>query len=541
MSASTMPVTKRDTKSFKTNNSFSTKNTMKSNEIDIFDVPEKCRLHRMKILNMYCVFCEKPLCEQCKTTAHARHLTEIKGQEALMRAAKNRRTKLKFMLKTKEGNVIPCIKQLIMKITESKAKLQSQVDDAVRRYNNYAERHWDKLLQTEEDWSLVVISKAADYFKVMDEKLLFLKEQLFQVETCLAFVKSKLDDVSHAELLLEFGTLRAYMELIIEPKWPREEILLSMSLRAVPDFGSIMFETELNSNKNCSIEFVHELTEHVVYARVYDTQMPIPKRTFEDETAKISLTSATKMYVSFREYIVTYPLDNRRYTKPSTNIRFSEIMSVRENILDISCDQNSNLFFITRNAIKAITHDKKILKCFGTNDVPSALCVTRDGAQEMLVAFHDAGKILKFTVTGQLLASFIHPDPKMVYRPRHMKTNYIGDIFFSDDISNVTILDANGIWKGAINRDVKTTVSSGPLRPTGIACSFQRHLFIVDANAVTNLHIFSEDGKYLQTAVFKNLQEAYVVDIDATGDVWIAFKDGRLRIYRPDFIPGLDS
>ncbi|XP_052761669.1 uncharacterized protein LOC128204299 [Mya arenaria] len=511
-------------------------------EMDIYDVPRLCKQHSLKILNQYCAFCEKPVCDKCKLITHARHLAEIKGYDALVRAARSRRARLRRLLKFKETEVTPSLKGLILQISESRSKLESEVDDATRKYRAYVERHRDKLYQMEEEWVDDVNRKASEYYKLMDEKVTFLKEQLFKSESSFAFVRNKLDTVNHAELLLIIGVLRSYLEFMHDTRWPKEEIQLMMSLKSVPDFGSIMFQTDASQNENCKVDFIREIKEHVVYARVYDTKLPIPKKVLEDETAKISLASASEMYVSFREYIVTYTLDSRRHGRASRNIRFTSIMSVSENILDISCDKSGHIFYITNKAVKSITDDSKILQCFTVPDVPSAVCVDDNGQRNLLyVAFHNAGRILKFTISGELLATLSHPDPRMMYRPRHLTTNMIGELFFSDDISNITILDDNGIWKRSIKRDVKTTITSGPLRPNGIACSPQRHVFVVDANAVSNLHIFGEDGKYQQTAVFKNLHDAYVVSIDVTGDVWIAFKDGRLRIYRPEFITDLET
>jgi ligand-binding sensor domain-containing protein len=216
-------------------------------------------------------------------------------------------------------------------------------------------------------------------------------------------------------------------------------------------------------------------------------------------------------------------------------------MTVRDNIIDISNDQYGLLFYLTQKSVNSVTMHGKFLKCFSVTETPNAICVTKDGNSDIYVAFHDAGKIMKYDRHGSILMELIHPDPKMVYRARHLTLNNIGDIFFSDDISNVTILDSNGIWKGAINRDATTSSKCGPFRPTGIACSNQRHVFILDGNVTPNVHIFSEEGKYLQTAVFKNLKDAYVLNIDRSGDLWVAFKDGRLRVYRPNLMKDLNK
>ncbi|XP_053381742.1 uncharacterized protein LOC128549247 [Mercenaria mercenaria] len=518
-----------------------TSRTDKDSDVtDDYDRPLQCPSHSTRVMNLYCAFCEKPICDKCKTTAHARHSTEVKGNRALVRAANYKRKFIQKMVDSRKISVIPRIKSLIVELSESKTKLHGRVENVIKRYQNYASKHRDKLIAPEEEWVSEIVFKLNKYVKNMDEKIMFLKEQLFDVQASLQLIQSELDSMSHAELLLISNTLRSNLEFIHEPKWPCEEIMVTLKLQTVPDFGSVMFQTDKYSDKNCSVTFDHVMAEPVIYSRVFDTRLPIPKKALADENAKISLASASEMYVSFGEYIVAYTLDSRRYKKASSNIHFTYIMTVRDNIIDISCEQNGHLFYLTHNAVNSITDQRKIRKCFSLTETPSAICVTTDGHKSVFIAFHDAGKIFKYDMKGEILMELSHPDPKMVYRPRHMALNYIGDLFFSDDISNITILDENGIWKGAITRDAKTTSSCGPLRPTGIACSLQRHVFIIDNNATTNVHIFSEDGKYLQTAVFKNLKDAYVLNIDRSGDVWIAFKDGRIRIYRPNFIGDLD-
>lgn len=516
--------------------SFATQRTGQTMEVDEYDRTSGCKTHSTKLLTLYCGFCDKPICDKCKQTTHARHLTDIKGHEALVRAAKHRRRYIQKLAEKREHVVIPVIKNLIVQISESKCKLHSRIENVMKRYRNYASIHRDKLVIPEDEWVEELLFQAEKYHRVMDEKILYLTEYLFNVDSSFQLVKKELDSASHAELLLKSAVLRSELEFLREPKWPREEVLVTMKLKSVPDFGSVMFESRKSDERNCSVAFDLVVIEPLVYTRVFDTKLPISMTTFTDENAKISLSSAAEMYVSFGEYIVSYSLDNRRYKKVCRDVKFTCITSVRENIIDISCDQHGTLFYVTHTSVKAITQNKKILKCFAVVECPSALSVTRDGRKDIFVAFHDAGKICKFDVNDKLLMNINHPDPRMTYRPRHLTLNYINDILFSDDISNVTILDANGIWKSAIRRDVTTPSINGPLRPTGIACSVQRHVFIVDSNVTTNVHVYSEDGTYLQTAAFKNLKDAYVMNIDRTGDVWIAFKDGRVRIYRPDFM-----
>ena len=504
----------------------------------------ECPSHEKKFLRLYCAFCERPVCEKCKVSTHARHVTEIKGQEALIAASKSRRKFLIKLVENKERVVVTSHKTLILQLSESKANLQSKINSVVKRYKYYASIHRDKLSVSEDKWIDDVTFRGEKYFKLIDEKIDFLKLELSNVVTTLEIVQRQIETANNTEVLIVFGTLRAALMSLYEPKWPRENISVSMKLENVPQFGSFMFQKENEIyEKNCVVEFSQEITEPTVFVRVFDAKLPIPKRVLQDDMAKISLCSADELFVSFGEYIVVYPLDNRRYAKVKQNVGFTSIMTVRQNIIDISCDRKGNLYYAAIGAIKLVTSAKKrVRKCFTVVDVPSAIVVGdyTDGRREIYTAFHDAGKIVRYSTDGDVLMELTHHDPKMVYRPRHIDMNFEGDIFFSDDISNITILDNNGIWKGAITRDVKTTDTCGPLRPEGIACSPQRHLFVLDSNHVPNLHIFSEEGKYLQTAAFKNLNEAYSVNVDRSGDVWIAFKDGRIRIYRPRLISKLD-
>ena len=493
-----------------------------------------CNIHSERVLNLYCSFCEKPACIICKSTTHARHVTEVKGPEALKKAVTVRRKFLHRLLERKENTVIPKMKSLILSLSEDLAKLHSSVDDKKRKFKGYINSHRDILNLSEKDWLRDLRSRASKYYQLFDDKMSFLRSELSVKEAQLRNLRKNIETLNDPDVLFSFRLLRSNLESIQEVNWLPERISVNLELESVPLLSPRLPSLE-SRDKNCHLDFTHAIAKPVHFSRIFDTKIPVPKKVLEDSRNKMSICSNTEVFVSFNEYILTYPIDNRRSSNCSNNVRCLQCVTVRDIILDISCDDQGNLFFITRNSVKCLTSRKKIRSCFRLEEVPSALCVSKVTA-EIIIGFYYAGKIVKYTDKGDIIAELSHPDPKLVYRPRHIDMNLKGETFFSDDSSTVTILDKNGIWKGSVSKEVKTSVSCAPLRPYGIVCSSQRHLYVIDANTISNLHIFTEDGKYLQTVVHKHIQEAYVVHIDKTGDVWVGFSDGRIRIYRPSVV-----
>lgn len=512
---------------------------VKSENTTTLDEKVLCPKHDTYVLQLYCAFCDKPICEKCKDTVHTPHLSQIKGYDELVMAANRKRNFIQKLHYERTENILPIIKGKIVENTENISKLINDVKEAIRKYKTYAKSHRDKLIVSEEEWIEEITYQSLKYKKLMEEKILYLKKMLFDYHSTLSATLHELESSSQPEVLFSFAVWRSKLEFLLPPIWPVMKIMVNQKLAIIPDFGPIYFQKERTMDKNCSVEFVYKIEKPLVYSRIYDTKLPLQKALFRDENAKISIASADDTYISFGEYIVVYTHDNRRTTKPRYNIKCKRIVSVRENVIDVSCGKQRNLFYLVKSSVNKLDAQFKSSKCFQLDDLPSALCVSKIEPIDIFVGFHDAGIICNYDVKGELKMRLVHPDVKMVYRPRHMTLNTVNDIVFSDDTSNVTILDANGIWKGMIGPEAGT--GSGPLRPSGIACAPQRHVYVIDNNVFTQLQIFDENGRYLQTAVFKNLKDAYVLDIDRTCDVWIAFKDGNVRLYRPEYFQRYSS
>ena len=466
----------------------------------------------------------------CKATTHGRHVADIKGSDALKKAVTSRRKHLYKLLERKENTVIPTLKNLILNLSEDLAKLHADVDDAKRTFQKYLENHRDKLALSEKDWFRDVRFRTAKYFQLFDEKMDFLRTDLAAKEASLRRCRQDIERLNDSDVLLAFWPLRTNLESVHEPNWLPERISVSFKFELIPQYGSKLSSKELHDN-NCHLDFIHEIAKPVFFSRVFDTKVPVPNKILEDSRNKISICSYDELFIAIDEYIFTYPLDNRRSSNPKNNVRCLQCVTVRDIILDIDCDGHGNLYFLTENYVKCVTSKKTIKSSFRLEYSASAICVPKSTTGEIIVGY--SGKIVKYTNRGNVIAEFTHPDPKLDFSPKHMTINSKGEIYFSDESSSVTVLDKNGIWKGSFSKEVKTSASCAPLRPYGIACSSQRHLYVIDLNSVSNLHVFTEDGRYLQTAVFKHIQNAHVVHVDKTGDVWVGFMDGRVRIYRP--------
>lgn len=497
-----------------------------------------CSIHNERILNLYCSFCEKPVCILCKSNStHARHVADVKGPDALKKAVGVRRKFLFKLLERKENSVIPKLKLLILTLSEDLAKLHADVDDGKRKFHQYAENHRGVLDLSEKDWLKELRLRAGTFYQLFDEKMAFLRSTLSAKEERLRRLRNAIETLNDADIVLSFRSLRSNLESIHEENWLPTRIYVTLKFDMAPIVSPRITTPQETRDQYCRLEFRHEIDKPVYFSRIFDTKIPVPRKLLEDDANKISICSHDELFVSFSMYILTYPLDNRRKENYSANVRCLQCVTVKDNILDISCDEQGNLFFLNRNAVRCLTVKKKIRKCFRLEENPSCLCTSKS-TLEIFIGFHDSGKIVKYTYRGDVIAIFTYPDTKFEYRPKHIDINLNGEIFFSDESSAVTVLDTNGIWKGSISKEVKTSGSCSLIRPYGIACSPQRHVYVVDANSVTNLHIFNEGGEYLQTAIFKHIQGAHVVHIDKTGDLWLGFCDGRLRIYRPFVVTG---
>ena len=491
-----------------------------------------CPEHGERQLNLYCSHCAKPVCVMCKATTHARHIADVKGSDALRKAVTARRKFLYKLLERKENTVVPVLRNLILSLSEDLAKLHADIDDGRRDYRRYLKKHGDKLALSDDDWNKDLRIRASKYYQLFDDKMDYLRIELSSKEASLRLLRRDVELLNDSDVLLRFGSLRTNLESIHEPNWLSERITVNLKLEMIPLYGANL-STADSQDKNCRMDFIHQLDKPVSFFRVFDTKIPVPKKILDDQRNRISISSYNEIFIAFNEYIFTYPLDNRRSSNPSNNIRCHQCITVRDIILDISCDALGNLFFLTETSVKYVTAKRTIKTCFRLQYSANTLCVTMG---EIIIGSSDHGTIAKYTTRGDLIWESTHPDPKFDYTPRHIAANLKGDIFFSDERSTVTVLDNNGIWKGSLNTEIKTSASCAPLRPFGIACSTQRHLYVIDINSATNLHVFTEEGRYLQTAVFKHIRNAHTVHVDKTGDVWVGFMDGRVRIYRPQLV-----
>ena len=492
-----------------------------------------CQHHSDRVLNLYCSFCELPVCILCKTSTHARHVADVKGTEALKKAASFRRKFLYKLLKRKENTMVPKLKSLILTLSENLAKLHASIDDSKRKFQSYMDRYRNVLDLSEKDWLKDLHLRAENFYQLYDDKMDFLRSELSIKEDNLQRHRHAIETLNDPDVLLSFRTLRANLESIHEEPWLPERITVHLKIDTAPIVSPRQMPQE-SRDEYCRLEFKHAIDKPVYFSRLFDTKIPVRKALLEDSSNKISICSSGQLFVALNEYILTYPFDNRRKEKRANNVRCLECVTVRDNILDISCDDQGNIFFLTQTAVRCLTWKKKIRKCFRLREAPSCLCVSNsETTTDVLVGFCDSGKIVKYTTRGAALAVFTHPDPKIDYKPKHLTINLKGEIFFSDETSAITVLDVNGIWKRSISKEIKTSGSFSLLQPYGITCSSQRHLYVIDVKSVTNLHIFTEGGDYLQTAVFQHIQGVRAVHVDKTGDVWVGFSDGRIRIYRP--------
>ena len=495
-----------------------------------------CVHHNDKTLNLYCSFCELPVCVLCKTSTHARHVADVKGTEALKKAVAIRRKFLYKLLQRKENTVVPKLKSLILTLTDDLAKLHAGMDESKRKFQTYMKRYKGVLVISEKDWLRDLHLRAEAYYQLFDDKMEFLRAELSIKVESLLNSRNAIETLNDPDLLMSVRSLRANLENVYEESWLPERITAHLKLDTAPMVSPRKMPHE-SRDQYCRLEFKHEFYKPVYFSRIFDTKIPVPNALLEDKSNKISVCSSDQLFVTFNEYILTYPLDNRRKGKCANNVRCLECVTVRDNILDISCDDQENVFFLTQNGVRCLTWKKKIRKCFRLRENPSCLCVSSStSSTDLLVGFCDSGKIVKYTNRGICLAVFTNPDPKMQYKPKHLAANLKGEIFFSDETGSITVLDANGIWKGSVSKEIKTSGSFSLLQPYGIACSTQRHLYVIDIKLETNLHVFTEDGDYLQTAVFQHIQGARAVHVDKTGDVWVGFFDGRIRIYRPHLV-----
>ena len=492
-----------------------------------------CEYHVDRLLNHYCSFCELPVCILCKTSTHVRHVADVKGTDALKTAVNIRRKFLNKLLQRKENTVIPKLKSLILTLSDDLAKLHAMVDECKRKFQIYSKKYRNVLDLSEKDWLRDLDSRAGTYFQLFDDKMDFLRKELSVKVESLQESRTAIETLNDSDLVIVVRSLRAKLECVYEESWLPERITVHLMLETAPMISPRKM-TQESRDQYCRLEFKHEIDKPVIFSRIFETKIPVPNALLEDSSNTISICAGEQLFVSFNEYILTYPLDNRRKDKCVHNVRCLECVTVRENILDISCDDQGNVFLLTQTGVRCLTWKKKVRKCFRLREIPNCLCVSSSATStDILVGFSDSGKIVKYTNRGICLAVFSNPDPKMEYKPKHLAVNLKGEIFFSDETASITVLDANGIWKRTISKEITTSGTCSFLQPYGIACSTQRHLYVIDAKSTINLHIFTEDGTFLQTAVFQHIQGARAIHVDKTGDVWVGFSDGRIRIYRP--------
>ncbi|KAL4218012.1 hypothetical protein ACF0H5_022750 [Mactra antiquata] len=493
-----------------------------------------CPTHSDIPLQLYCAFCKTPICERCKTTKHCAHLPEIKDYQELQKAAKHRRDLISKLIYDKQKNVIPMIKGKIVEISESRSKLVNRVYDVIRQYKDYTKRHWDKLKLSEFEWIDGIMYKSLKHQQLMEEKTIYLKEMLVHIRSTLLDIQEKVDESSTPEVFFSFGAWRSKLEFVLPPKWPRMEIIVDLQLEPVPSFGSKYFQDVRTRDKHCHVDFVNKIAEPLIYSKLFEMKLPIPKAAFMDVNAKMSISAADETFIAYGQYIIVYSQDNRGTTKSRDNIRYKRVVTVKFNIIDLTCCQDGNVFFLTKMSVHVLDPKNKISECFLLYSLPSAISATNENPSTLFVGFHDAGMIHKYSVNGELIMKLFHPDFRHLYMPRNMATNVRNEVVFSDGVSNITIIGVDGKLKAMFGNDVKT--GNGHLRPSGVACASERHVFVIDNNPSTQLQIFDEHGTYLQTAVFRHLDNACALTIDRTGDIWIVCDDGRIKVYRPEFL-----